>query len=145
MVPSILQGGLPRCLFLWWDFCCRVSFRKVLSSFWGTLFLFFPSSLFDCVSFQYSQALVIFLLSKLSDSFLIWQFYRFCNRAMGLMSRVFANGTGDRGSIPDRVIPKTPKMVLDAAFLNTRHYKVRIKGKVEQSRGRRSAFSYTLV
>ena len=26
------------------------------------------------------------------------------------------------------------KMVLDAAFLNTQHYKVRIKGKVEQSR-----------
>ena len=31
------------------------------------------------------------------------------------------------------VIPKTQKMVLDAALLNTQHYKVRIKGKVEQS------------
>ena len=35
-----------------------------------------------------------------------------------------------------RVIPKTQKMVLDAALLNTQHYKVRIKGKVEQSRER---------
>ena len=47
---------------------------------------------------------------------------------------MFANGPGDRGSIPGRVIPKTQKMVLDAALLNTQHYKVRIKGKVEQSR-----------
>ena len=29
---------------------------------------------------------------------------------------------------------KDSKMVLDAALLNTQHYKVRIKGKVEQSR-----------
>ena len=48
--------------------------------------------------------------------------------------RVFANGPGDLGSIPGRVIPKTQKMVLDVSLLNTQHYKVRIKGKVEQSR-----------
>ena len=47
--------------------------------------------------------------------------------------KVFANGPGDLGSIPGRVIPKTQKMVLDASLLNTQHYKVRIKGKVEQS------------
>ena len=41
---------------------------------------------------------------------------------------------GDLGSIPGRVIPKTQKMVLDASLLSTQHYKVRIKGKVEQSR-----------
>ena len=46
----------------------------------------------------------------------------------------FANGPGDLGSIPGRVIPKTQKMVLDASLLSTQHYKVRIKGKVEQSR-----------
>ena len=33
-------------------------------------------------------------------------------------SRVFANGLGDLGSIPRRVIPKTKKMVLDDALLN---------------------------
>ena len=38
------------------------------------------------------------------------------------MSTVFASGPGDRGSIRDRVIPKTQKMVLDAALLNTQHY-----------------------
>ena len=50
------------------------------------------------------------------------------------MVRVFANGPGHLGSIPGRVIPKTQKMVLDSSLLNTQHYKVRIKGKVEQSR-----------
>ena len=55
-------------------------------------------------------------------------------QAIDLMSRVFANGPGDRGSIPGRVIPKTLKMVLDVALLNSQHYKVRMKGKVEQSR-----------
>ena len=49
------------------------------------------------------------------------------------MGRVFANGPGDRGSIPGRVIPKTQKMVLDVTWLDTQHYKVRIKGKLEQS------------
>ena len=48
------------------------------------------------------------------------------------MSRVFANGPRDRGSIAVRVIPKTQKIVLDAAFLNTQHYKVRIEGKVNE-------------
>ena len=53
---------------------------------------------------------------------------------IGLGVRVFANGPGDLGSISGRVIPKTQKMVLDASLFNTQHYKVRIKGKVEQSR-----------
>ena len=59
------------------------------------------------------------------------------------MVRVFATGLGDLGSIPGWVIPNTEKIVFDASLLNTQHYKVRIKGKVEQSRERRSALSYT--
>ena len=61
------------------------------------------------------------------------------------MSWVFANSLGDRGSIPGRVIPKTQKMVLDATLLNIQYYKVRIKGKVEQSREWSSALPYTSV
>ncbi len=68
-----------------------------------------------------------------------------CVPDIGLAVRVFANSPGDLGSIPDRVIPKTQKMVLDASLLNTQHYKVRIKGKVEQPRERSSALPYTLV
>ena len=59
--------------------------------------------------------------------------------------RVFANSPGDLGSIPGRVIPKTLKMVLDTTLLNTQHYKVRFKGKVEQSWEWSSALPYTLV
>ena len=62
---------------------------------------------------------------------------RTLKRAIGLMNRVFANGPGDQGSIPDQIVPKTKKMVIDAALLNTQHYKVRIKNKVEKSREKR--------
>ena len=51
----------------------------------------------------------------------------------GAMVRVFANGPGDWCIIPSRVIPKTQKIVLDTSLLNTRHYKVLIKGKWSSS------------
>ena len=59
--------------------------------------------------------------------------------------RVFVNCPGNWGTIPGQVIPKTQKMVLDAALLNTQHYKVWIKGKVEQSKEKNCALLYTLV
>ena len=61
------------------------------------------------------------------------------------MSRVFANGLGDWSSILGQVIPKTQKIVLDAVLLNTQYYKIRLKGKVEQSREWSSALPYTSV
>ena len=61
------------------------------------------------------------------------------------MVRMFVNGLGDLSSIPGQVIPKTQKMIVDATLLNTQHYKVRIKGKVEQSREMNSALPYTSV
>ena len=64
---------------------------------------------------------------------------------ISLVGRVFANRPRDRGSIPGQVIPKTFKMVLDSALLNTQQYKVRIKGKLEQSKGRSSVLPYTSV
>ena len=67
------------------------------------------------------------------------------NRAIDLIGTVFANGPGDRASIPGRIIPKTQKMVLNSALLNTQHYKVRIKGKVKQSREWSSALPYISV
>ena len=65
------------------------------------------------------------------------------NNLQGLVGSVFANGPGDLGSIPGCIIPMTLKMVLDISLLNTQQYKVRIKGKVEQSRERSSALFYT--
>ena len=58
---------------------------------------------------------------------------------------MFANGPGDLGSIPGRVIPKTLKMVLDTSLLDTQQYKIHTKGKVEQSRERSSALPLHLV
>ena len=53
---------------------------------------------------------------------------------------MFVNGPGDLGSIPDRVIPKTLKMVLDTSLLNTQQYKLRIEGNVEHSWERISCY-----
>ena len=64
---------------------------------------------------------------------------------IGLVDGVFTNGPRDLGSIPGRVIPNTLKMVLDTSLLNTKQYKVPIKGKVEQSREMSSALPYTSV
>ena len=84
---------------------------------------------------------------------LLWKSIFFCiyvGRSLidyrrGPAVRVFANGPGELGSIPGRVIPKTLKMELDTTLLNTQHYKVRFKGKVEQSWEWSSALPYTLV
>ena len=43
------------------------------------------------------------------------------------MVRAFANGLGDQ-------VESYQKLILDAPLLNTQHYKVMIKGKVEQSK-----------
>ena len=61
------------------------------------------------------------------------------------MGRVFPNSSGVGGSIPRRVIPKTLKLVLVSALLNTHHYKVQIKGKVVQYRENISALFYMSV
>ena len=64
---------------------------------------------------------------------------------IGQVGRVFTNGPGDLDSILGRFIAKTLEMVLDTSLFNTQQYKVRIKGKVEQSRQRSSALPYTSV
>ena len=102
---------------------------------------FFIDFFGNFVSLLNIGCLVVGLIGTLSvcwvpDYFVDWLVSRlvtwlFCGC---LVVRVFANGLGDLGSIPGRVIPKTQKMVLDASLLNTQHYKVRIKGKVKQSR-----------
>ena len=84
---------------------------------------------------------VIMLPVLLQASVLVY--YHF--RLIGQVGRLFANGPGDPGSIQGRVIPKTFKMVLDTSLLNTQQCKVRMKGKVEQTRERSSAHPYTSV
>ena len=96
-------------------------------------------------SAQYKQ-LEGFICHKLLIAFKVTkQYINVVYQDIGPAVRVFANGPGDLGSIPGRVIPKTLKMELDTTLLNTQHYKVRFKGKVEQSREWSSALPYTLV
>ena len=115
------------------------------------VYLLFPRSLFDvfgghskCPKYDcYQCHLHVSQLFPLSDNVMVVVFqFAFI---IGLMGRVFANAPGDLGSTPGRIIPKTFKMVLDTSLLNTQQYKVRIKGKVEQSRERSSALPYISV
>ena len=72
------EAVLPRCSFLWWDFCCRVLFQEVSSFVWGSLFLFFLSSLLVwCCLLPIPSTCFFFLFSVSSDSFLICLFYFF--------------------------------------------------------------------
>ena len=94
----------------------------------------------------FSYRLKIFYKSQITGVEIFFQLYEFrINWLIDLVGRVFAIGTGDLGSIPGRVIPQSLKMVLDIFLLNTHKYKVRIKGKVEQSRERSSALLYSSV
>ena len=43
---------------------------------------------------------------------------------IGILIRVFATSTGNLGLIPDRVIPKTQKIVIDASLQNTQYYHI---------------------
>ena len=104
--------------------------------------------IFNTVYFFYHDFLLLYI-SKLTDHSrgqTEWFFFNsYYNRLIGLVGRVFAHGPGEQGSIPGRVIPKTLKMVHDAFLLNAQQHKVRIKGKVEQSRGKSCALPYTSV
>ena len=76
MVPSILRGGQPRRLYLWWDFCYIVSFESCSRSPEKLIFnlFFFHLPLFDGDRFQYSQIFISSLFSDCSDSFFFLPF-----------------------------------------------------------------------
>ena len=85
----------------------------------------------------FAQFLVDYLPSLIVPSFVLFLclFHAFAYYVInylgldiGMMVRMFANGSGDLGSKPGRVIPKTEKMVLDASLLYTQHYKVTYQG-----------------
>ena len=62
--------------------------------------------------------------------------YSIPNRLISLVGRAFANGPGDRGSIPGRVIPKTYKWYLipPCFILSNIRYVSRVKGS-DQGKG----------
>ena len=58
----------------------------------------------------------------------------------GQVGEIFTNDLRDQDSYQ-----RLKKMVLNVSLLNNQHYKVCIKGKVEQSRERSSVLPYTSV
>ena len=54
-----------------------------------------------------------------TNNFQYYNSLKTVKKVIGLVGRVFANGPGDLGSIPGRVIPKTLKMVLDTFLLHS--------------------------
>ena len=86
----------------------------------------------DCSSLPLIRTLYCWVLSKEVSS-IIFKVFGMTWSGI-LLGWVFANGH-----------TKTLKMVLDISLLNTQQYKVRIKGKVEQSGERSSTLPYTSV
>ena len=118
--------------FLFWIFLGVPHFFSILDFSWGA----------SCTTIYNIKCYILKLTKKSKLNYKLKN--RLINWSISLMSRVFAHGLGGRGSIPGRVIPKTQKIVLDAALLNTQHYKICIKGKKEQSRKWSSTFPYIL-
>ena len=146
---------IPNNLYIW-KLTCRCVFlnkREVLSRFFG------KSNIFKYVSTSQTRSYDFWIMNAMCTFvYLFVVYFSFApvisasihpyihtRQLVGLVGRVFANDPGDLGSIPGRVIPKTLKMVLHTSLLNTQQYKVRIKGKVEQSKERSSALPYASV
>ena len=108
-------------------------FYRSLSFFYRFFFLFVSFFLFFFAFF------FLFLSFFLLHFFSLCLFYFSTVNFFYSFIHVFIGRPGVLGSIPGRVIQKALKMVFDTSLLNTQQYKIRIKGKVEQSREMSSA------
>ena len=72
---------------------------------------------------------MLFFMKQAPKCFYSYAKYKLSSVILTLWSNEFANGSGGRGSIPGRVIPKTLKMILDTSLINTPHGKVRKMGQ----------------
>ena len=139
VIPKTLKMELDTTLLNTQHYKVRFKGKVEQSREWSSEKGAFGSPSTMVANFTYYIYIYIYIVPFLS---IYIHIYRFIDKGQFI---VFANGPGDLGSIPGRVIPKTLKMVLNTSLLNTQQYKVRIKGKVRQSRGRSSTLPYTLV
>ena len=158
MVASLISSGGDHDMYYWWDlirskqlssdFVCPVQCVAWFSGHGNSIYMikiYQEGKASVLMIWDVCSKLKLSLLSlSLSLSLSIY-IYIYIFWSIDLVVRVFANGLKDRGSIPGRVIPKTQKLVLDTFLLNTQHYKVWIKGKVEQSSKKSSTLPNTLV
>ena len=105
-----------KCCYKWWHFTFRVMHFRFSYRILNIFSFKWDGNSFHILNFSYNG---IFLIRG-STVYIKCYF----NRSIDLAVKVFAKGSGHRGSIPSRVIPKTQKMVLDASWLYTQSYKV---------------------
>ena len=75
-IHQLWQSGFSR---VYSNSCSSCSFEaEIIKIGQSSHKMYSNHRLFDGVRFQYSQVLAIFLFSKRSDFFLVWQFYSFC-------------------------------------------------------------------
>ena len=163
--PSSKVSSRPECIFeihqLWQSWfsrvysnsCCSCSFEGLVIKIGQLCYKMYSNNI---LNFQKSTTILnacpkmaVNLLKSPRSLLLLFFFLSFDFRfyIIGPYGIVlwYDNGPEDWCSIPGSVIPKTQKIVLCTTLLNIQHYKVRIKGKVEQSRGWSSTLSYTSV
>ena len=111
---------MTRTYIRWWGSASR-DLKSEVTTFWP----FFPRLLLPEMVMSYNSAwgsirsLKLLLMIKTT-----WNRVILLNRLIAQVGRVFANGPGDLGSIPGRVIPKTLKWYLMPPCLtlsNTRY------------------------
>ena len=91
--------------------------------------------LFELVSWSHNCFQIHYLpytklLAKRKEKEKHWlRYWKYTNGSYDANRFNCDNGRRDRISIPDRVIPKLKKMVLDTSLLNTQYFKARIKDK----------------
>ena len=132
----MIETGQVLSTFTWIIILCTLvnqKFCNILAT-WGTIYQLWILLLWWWHFREYSQVMrvctsliVIPHHWHKSDFVHFYIYYLIIYWAIGLMSRVFANGLGDRGSVPGWVIPKTQKMVLDIALLSIIRWESRVK------------------
>ena len=137
------------------NFSSRLSINPFFTHFlWQLFFYYLPLdswrlssiiSKLSCTTRQHSTIIVFSLFTYLCGFKYSYLLLIICTQLYGFILDHRPNDPRDRRSIPGHVIPKTQKKkYLIPPFL-TQHYKVRIKGKVEQPREWSSTFPYTSV
>ena len=99
---------------------------SIISPSCSIVVVFFNSQAMSMFLFFFSHSFSFILRSAGTAKLAILQILFFL-RLIALVGKVFANGAGDLGSIPGRVVPKTFKIELDTILLNTQQYKICIK------------------
>ena len=155
MFPFVLfllhKSTIPWLMGFYKIFCQNAPLLKAFGFIMFLLWVIILQQLFECLSRH-----LYFISRQIKHSWWILEYFVYiCEQVSKSVSRFprshlspffeVRHWSGRPGFNPRPSHTKDAKMLLDTVFLSIQHYKVRIKGKGEQSRELRSALSYTLV